>query len=180
MHSHRGREGVILSIDVDAIGYCHHSASFLSLVLPRELCHVQSLRSPTARCRNGPATARPPERAMRSRAPVRFQPRTELASCKDTRSSPALRDPALRRSLVPATSHDSPTASICARDSALEVSCRRVASRTSYKLRESLGAARPTRRAADATPTEHHQTPAAAPAASAREPQRTASATSET
>ena len=32
----------IYAIDVDAIGYCHHSASFLSLVLPRAVPCAES------------------------------------------------------------------------------------------------------------------------------------------
>jgi hypothetical protein len=75
---------------------------------------------------------------------------TELASCKDTSKQPRdLARPALQR-YSPATSHDSPTASTCAGDSALQISSRRIAPRGSTRARESLGAARPTRR--DETP----------------------------
>ena len=78
---------------------------------------------------------------------------TELASCKDTRKRPAGGATPFSARYSRAPSHGSLKNSICARDSALQISSRRVASRTSYKLRESLGAARPTRRAAAATPT---------------------------
>ena len=78
--------------------------------------------------------------------------RTELASCKGTRKQPPGVATPFSARYSRAPSHGSLKNSICARDSALQISSRRVASRTSYQLRESLGAARPTRRAADATP----------------------------
>ena len=115
--------------------YCHTQRVPISF-LPRA---VPCAEYAALRCRNGPAGSA----ARESRArPQRHRPCTELASCKSTASSPGF---CSRRS-IPATSHDSRRASTCAGDSALQISSRRIAPRGSTRARESLGAARPTRR----------------------------------
>ena len=161
MHSHRGREGVILSIDVDAIGYSHHSASrpMTTGGSSRPCAEVRSLY---VWCAKWPNTARPAERAMRSRAPVRFQPRTELASCKDTRNS----SPGPRRHFVPlqparhrTTRSGLPFVLETARCKFPAAASRRTeaTSSASHLAPRAQLAAQPTRRR-----RERHQTPAAA------------------
>ena len=90
LHSHRGRDGVISAIDVDAMRYSHHSASLPMTTGASRQAMSRATQQPwlgvkVAQRRFGS------ERERCVAGPQYHSSRcTELASCKDTRSSPGL------------------------------------------------------------------------------------------